>query len=107
MLNDVLNIAASGLAAAQAQLNTTANNIANADTPGYRAQRVDLVDLSAGGVAISGISQESSVDLAKESVDLIREKAFYTANAAVVRTADQLMGTLLNMLDTDRDGDSR
>ena len=32
---DALNIAASGLQAAQAQLNVTANNIANQNTPGY------------------------------------------------------------------------
>ena len=35
-----LNIAASGLRAANAALNTTANNIANASTDGYSRQKV-------------------------------------------------------------------
>ena len=35
-----LNIAASGLRAANASLNTTANNIANANTDGYSRQGV-------------------------------------------------------------------
>ena len=36
-----LNIAASGLRAANAALNTTANNIANANTDEYSRQKVD------------------------------------------------------------------
>ena len=35
-----LNIAASGLRAANAALNTTANNISNANTDGYSRQKV-------------------------------------------------------------------
>ena len=58
--NNVFDIAASGLNAAQTQLQTTANNIANQDTPNYKAERTDLVDLSGGGVAVSGISQSTS-----------------------------------------------
>src|SRR5256885_545278 len=85
-MNDVLSIAASGLGAAQAQLAATADNLANADTPGYKARRADLVELSGGGVAVGGVSVDpsagpalpdgregSNVDLAAESVDLLRE----------------------------------
>lgn len=42
-----LNIAYSGLNAAQAQINTTANNISNVDTKGYSKQKVNLVASSA------------------------------------------------------------
>lgn len=107
MIGNVLNIAASGLAAAQAQFAATADNIANADTPGYQARRVDLVELSTGGVGVAGITTGGSVDLANESVDLIRERMLYGANAAVLRTADQMLGTLLNITDDGRhrDGD--
>ena len=55
---NVFGIALSGMQAAQAQLNVTATNVANADTPGYQAARVDLVDLSTGGVAVGGISKD-------------------------------------------------
>ena len=113
MLNEVFNIAASGLAAAGAQLAATAGNIANADTPSYQARRVDLVELSTGGVAVAGVSRDtapgdpgsSNVDLARESIDLVRERALYTANAAVLRTADRMTGTLLDLLDTDHNHD--
>ncbi len=40
---DMLNVAVSGLRAFQRALETTSHNIANASTPGYSRQRVDLV----------------------------------------------------------------
>jgi flagellar hook protein FlgE len=112
-MNNVYDIAASGLMAAQTQLQTTSNNIANENTPGYKAERADLVDVSGGGVAVSGISQDDSsgnqngnnVDPANEAVDLMREKMIYTANAVVVSVANRMVGTLLNILHTDRDSD--
>ena len=113
-MGDISGIAASGLQAAQYELGVSANNIANADTPGYKAQRADLVDLSGGGVVVAGTStdtspgptlpdgsQGSSVDLANEVVNTIQARTLYTANALVFRTADQMYGTLLNMLDND------
>ncbi|MEM7209390.1 MAG: flagellar hook-associated protein FlgK [Pseudomonadota bacterium] len=41
-MSDILNTAVSGLLVAQRQLATTSHNIANAGTPGYSRQRVDL-----------------------------------------------------------------
>jgi flagellar basal-body rod protein FlgC len=117
---DIFGIAASGLAASQYEMSVSANNIANADTPGYRAQRADLVDLSGGGVAVAGTSSDSSpgpvlpdgsegpnVDLATEVVHTIQARNMYTANALVLRTADQMYGTLLNILDNKGSDDSR
>jgi len=119
-MGDILGIAASGLQAAQFELGVSANNIANADTPGYKAQRADLVDLSGGGVAVAGTtadpspgptlpdgSQGSNVDLANEVVNTIQARILYTANALVFRTADQMYGTLLNVLDNNRGDGSR
>jgi len=113
-MGDILGIAASGLQAAQYDLGVSANNIANAVTPGYKSQRPDLVDLSDGGVAVAGTStdptpgpilpdgsQGSNVDLASEVVNTIQARNLYTANAVVFRTADQMYGTLLNILDSD------
>ncbi len=113
-LMDVLSIGASGMNAAQAQLSVTANNIANADTSGYQAKRVDLVELSGGGVAVGGLTTDttpgaadadgttgSNVDLAKESINLTREKVLYDANAAVVRAGSHMLGSFLDMFDQD------
>lgn len=123
-----LSTALSGLNAASARLGNAANNIANADTPGYRARRVDLAP-GPEGVRILGTSPRyadtytstagstdtppdatpdsdersapSDVDLATEAVDVIRTKSLYGANAAVVRVADSLIGTLLDVVATD------
>ena len=113
-MGDILGIAASGLQASQYESAVSANNIANADTPGYKAQRADLVDLSGGGVAVAGTttdptpvptlpdgSQGSNVDLANEVVNTLQARILYTANAIVFRTGDQMYGTLLNILDND------
>jgi flagellar hook-associated protein 1 len=104
---DALNIAASGLQAAQAQLNVTANNIANQNTPGYTAQRVDLAAAPGGGVDVEGVqSTGSAVDPVNEFVNLRQTTLFYDANGMVIRAADRMYGSLLNILDTDdRTGD--
>jgi flagellar hook protein FlgE len=95
-----------------------ANNLANADTPGFKAARADLVELSGGGVAVSGISkdpapgpigpdgkEDSNVDLARESINLTRAQVLYSANAAVFKIGDRMTGVLLDMMDTRRGED--
>jgi flagellar basal-body rod protein FlgC len=117
-MSGIFSIALSGMQAAQAQLAVGANNIANANTPGFKASRVDLVELSGGGVAVAGTqvdqtpgaigpdgTQASNVDLASEMVGLIQDKTLYNANAMVVRTEDKMMGSLLDMFDTGRNRD--
>ena len=39
-------------------------------------------------------------DLAKNMVDLVSEKNAFRASALVLKTADQMVGTLLDILDT-------
>ncbi len=62
-----LQIAASGIDAEEAQLNTAANNLANVSTPGYAREVVNQQDLPSAvgsgtgeGVMISSVSQDSS-----------------------------------------------
>ena len=113
---NVFGIALSGMQAAQAQLNVTAQNVANSGTPGYQAARVDLVDLSTGGVAVDDISNDttpgplapdgsngSNVDLGSEMINLTRAKLLYSANAAVLRVGEQMTGSLLDMFDNQDD----
>ncbi len=67
-MGDMLNVAVSGPACVQRALDTTSHNIANASTPGYSRQRVDLVtqqpqvlgSASLGqGVIVGGVSRYS------------------------------------------------
>jgi flagellar hook protein FlgE len=118
-LNSIFATALSGLNAAGAVLHTTANNIANADSHGYKAARANLTSAPYfGGVRVGSVSidaakgapdpdggQElSNVDLVTERLNLGRGQHLYKANAAVVRVADRMMGTLLDMYDTRRLG---
>jgi flagellar basal body rod protein FlgG len=100
---DAFAIAASGMQAAQTQINVAANNIANQSTPGYKAQEVNLVDPpDDGGVEVAGVqSTDQPVDPATEMAKLRQAAFLYGANAMVVRAADNMYGSLLNVLDTD------
>jgi flagellar basal-body rod protein FlgC len=111
---DVYGIALSGMNAAQTLLDVTANNIANAQTPGYQAQGVDLVTLSGGGVQVAGIpssnapfqggtedEEGSNVDLTTQAVNLSQAKFLYDANAAVVNAQSQMIGSLLDIFDNE------
>ncbi|HWE01257.1 MAG TPA: flagellar basal body protein [Tepidisphaeraceae bacterium] len=108
---NLYDVAVSGLQAAQAQVNVAARNVANLDTPRYKSSRADLVDVSGGGVAVGGYSQNpsagpiqpdgqqgSNVDLATQLVDLSQARHLYDANAAVIKVADQTTGSLLDIL---------
>lgn len=117
IMSSAMSISLSGMQAASAMLNVTANNIANLNTPGFNPSRADLVELSGGGVGVSGTSfednpqtapdtQTSNVDLPTEMVNLKLSQTLYDANAMVLKTADQMTGTLLNIFDTDRDNDN-
>jgi flagellar hook protein FlgE len=54
-LRNAFRIALSGLNAASAGLRTTANNIANAGTTGFRQSRAEFAEQIAAGAAGSGV----------------------------------------------------
>jgi flagellar hook-associated protein FlgK len=114
-INGIFSTARSGLNAASAIINTAASNIANLDSSGYKARRVNLSSApDNGGVQVDSITADptagvpddqgqelSNVDLPTEIVNLKLGAILYNANAAVVRVADQMTGTLLDMFDSD------
>lgn len=124
---DAISTAQSGLSAQATSMAVTANNVANADTDGYRARDARLETGPGGqGVRVSEISEDTSagdlrpetgsagsdagvsqpgvdlaamsnVDLASQSVNMIEASRAFEANVAVIRTADDMAGTLLDM----------
>ncbi|MDB5468574.1 MAG: protein of unknown function domain protein [Caulobacter sp.] len=54
------------------------------------------LDASARRTASWGL--DSNVDLAKEVVEQVQAKTAFKANVAVIRTADEMTGVLLDML---------
>lgn len=93
---DALSIAASALQAQQVNLGVIANNVANAETPGYRPQQAVLIPMNPG-VAVGPIiaSAQASVDIGSEFVNLILAKTAYAAAAKVVTASNQMTHDLL------------
>ena len=103
-----------------------ARNVANADTDGYKSEQARLSTGADGyGVQVSDIARDdspgalrpesmssqsdagltsraqpvetSNVDLAQQAVSMIETQRAFEANTAVIRTEDQMAGTLLDM----------
>jgi flagellar hook-associated protein 1 FlgK len=99
---DMLNTAVSGLLAFQQELNTTSNNIANANTTGYSRETTDLVsvagpyegDLSVGnGVQVSSVQRVYNQIVASQVVSATsayNQLNSYSTQAAAV---DNLLGS--------------
>ena len=79
------SIGANGLRDAHRRLRVSAHNVANVNTPGHRACRAD-------GVEIGGVRLE------REIVEQISAEHAVSANAAVIRTDDDVRGELLDLL---------
>jgi flagellar hook protein FlgE len=102
---DVVGIALSGLSASSAGLAVQANNVANQQSDGFKAKRVDLVAEASGGVRVSGVSEDptpagpglSNVDMATEAVQGMGFDLMYKANLKVLKTADELMQATLDL----------
>ena len=103
-------VALSGLNAASSDLSVTANNIANANTTGFKASRAEFADVFAvgaqsigNGVAISSVSQQMSqggVDFTDRGLDLaISGEGFFT-----MRDRGVVTYTRAGAFGVDRDG---
>jgi flagellar basal-body rod protein FlgC len=108
-LVNAMAIALSGMNAAAAQMTIAASNVANMESRGYKAARVNLAEDAGGGVRVDSVTTDSSpgaideegqegsnVDPAEEIVQMDLAKFSYAANARVVKTVDDMMGTLLD-----------
>ncbi len=101
-----LDTALGGLQRNERGFQVVANNIANVNTDGFRAQRYhpasDTVsDRYEPSGPAAGVDPDapppSDVDLATEFVAMKRNEVGYRANTAVILTADRMMGALLDL----------
>ncbi|WP_028586857.1 flagellar basal body rod C-terminal domain-containing protein [Desulfocurvus vexinensis] len=111
-----LDAAASAMMAFSTAQAVSAHNVANMNTEGFDPSRVTLEDRpDQGGVAVQeirqldvqgpmvpsavpgvGYAEGSGTDLAREMVLTMANERAVEASAAVVRTADDMLGTLLD-----------
>jgi flagellar hook protein FlgE len=102
---DVVGMALSGLRASGAGLAVRANNVANQQSDGYKAKRVDLEAEASGGVRVSGVPEDptptaggtSNVDLATETVRGMAFDLMYKANLKVLKSADEMRQATLDL----------
>jgi len=106
----------SGLGAAQTRIVSAAHNTANANTEGFKKQRVTFEELDPLGVEATiqtvdtpgpllfqetedGLvaSEQSNVDLAEEAINLILGKRLYEANLRALDVQNQVLGNVLDI----------
>ena len=115
-MNFALNAALSALGAHEKKLDVTANNIANLNTEGFKKSRAVLQEANPSGVVVTisrvntpgspilpmdgtGEMRESSnVDLAEEIVALQTTKHGFQANLKTLKTEDEMLGSLFDIL---------
>ena len=93
----LLSIASSGLQAAQLRLGTSAHNIANQQTAPFQRQSVAQQAQPGGGVSVSvQTARHSGTQLEANMVEQMSATYSFKANLHTLRTADQMLGTLLD-----------
>ncbi len=100
MATSISSIGASGMQAAQMRLDASANNVANANTPGYRRQVVSqeaAADAAGVRATVQRGQAAEGVALEKEAVEQMAATYAFKANLQVVKTESQMMGSLLDM----------
>lgn len=97
-MSSVGSIASSGLRAAQLQMDSSAHNVANLNTPHFKRQTVQLESVpdQAGVRASVGRAEREGASLESDAVDQISATYSFAANLQVLRTQDRMMGALLN-----------
>lgn len=115
-MSDAFGIALTALRAFDKKLDVNASNIANVNTDKFKKSRVDLQEAAAGGVRVTieqvntpGISlgtnertgeerESSNVSMAEEFVDQKVTQYAFESNLLVVKTADEMQKSLLDIL---------
>jgi flagellar hook protein FlgE len=97
-MTSISSIALSGMNAAQTSLNSSAHNVANMNTSGFRRQEVIQNAQIGGGVSTTlTTSSEQGPSVATDVVAQLQAKNSFLANLAVFKTSDQMAGALLNL----------
>ena len=96
-MSTTASIALSGLGAASLRLQSSAHNIANAQTPNFRRQQVEQQTLPQGGVAAEVRRADVAGEaLAEDVVGQMQASLVYRANLSVLRTEQRMLGSLLD-----------
>jgi len=86
----------------QTMMNTSANNVANVNTDGFRPSDTKISSNSESTKADTRLSDDtgskkSQTDLAKELTDQIIAQDATAVNVSAIETQDQMLGSLLDI----------
>jgi flagellar hook-associated protein FlgK len=97
-MNAIASISVSGMNAAQQRMQSSAHNIANLQTEGFRRQEVSAQTRAEGGVStqVSTQAQPGSALEADMVTQMVAANSFL-ANLLVFQSAQRNMGSLLNV----------
>jgi flagellar basal body rod protein FlgG len=95
-MSDISGIARSALAAYGVRQAVTTNNIANLNTPGFKASQVIMKEKGDGGVGAEVNRGPDSVEISKEAVDMLNTANGYEANLKSLQVSDKLLKDLLD-----------
>ncbi len=96
-VSSVYNLAASGLSAAVVRQNAAARNSANLLAEDSRRLIVSQSDLRSGGVTAEAQPSGETADPVADAVDRLVSLYTFKANVVSLRTADKMVGTILNV----------
>ena len=95
---NTISTALSGMNAASLELATSAHNIANGQTPGFRRQSVARQATEGGGVSAEVIQADAAGEsLAEDIVTQMSASYAFKANLKVLKTQDEVLGSLLDL----------
>jgi flagellar hook protein FlgE len=89
----------SGLSALQASataLNSSAHNLANLQTPDYKAQRVTFREASPSGVVAQQEQTQEPTDLGQETLNQLKVRRLSQAAVASLKAGEELLGIRLD-----------
>lgn len=98
-MNSLSAISLSGMQAAQVRLQTSAHNIANGQTEGFRPLEVTQTPNTEGGVSTQ-VRRANTVgeDMVSDVVDQLRAKNDFLANLAVFKSSEKMLGSLIDQV---------
>ncbi len=115
-MGSAIDSALSALGAFGKKLNVTANNLANVNTEGFKKSRAIFQDANESGVTVTlsrvdtpgapipsedgtgKMKESSNVDPAEEIVNLITTQHGFQANLKTIKTDEEMLGSLFDIL---------
>lgn len=97
MGNTVSSIASGALNSLSVAQAVAANNLANVNTPDFKASSVRTEDVAGGGVTSTPVRGEDPVEISREAANLLVNSNLYKANVKTLQADEEMTRTLLSM----------